>query len=312
MWSRAEVIAASAFLVAISVALLRLRRSATPLVGWLWFMGTLVPVLGLVTVGRQSIGDRYTYIPLLGIALLSVWLFESIRRGRGGNRVGIAIAVLTLVPLSIRTTQQLPTWKDSGTLFRHALSVTKDNDAIHNNLGTWLMTTGRATAAVDNYRRALAISSDSFLPRKNLITVFEALQEFELAAEHLEFQIARWPEDLDRRFRAGSAHRISGNPQAALDHYEFIVRQDSGNAPAWNHRGGVLMDLLRFDAAIESFEKAIALDAKYDLAHRNLVDGLVQAKRKDEAITHLENALTADPENSELRRLAARLSDPFN
>jgi tetratricopeptide (TPR) repeat protein len=312
MWTTPQVVAAAAFLIVVSAALLRLRREPGVLVGWLWFLGTLVPVIGLIAVGRQSIADRYTYVPFLGIALAGVWLFESLRRGRGGQRLAWACAIALLLPLTARTALHLPTWKDSPTLFQHALEITEDNEVMHNNLGTWLFAQGRIPEAIMNYRRALAIRGDYDRTRDNLILALDASGQYEEAAEQLEIRIARKPEELEMRAHAGRMLRMSGRPREALEHYEFILQRAPDSAVIWNNRGGAMLDLLRVEEAIQSFGRAIELDAHYTLAHRNLVAALLQAGRGDEALEHLGRVLESDPENVELQQLAARLRGASN
>lgn len=307
MWSFFQTAGSAALLLAITGVLFRFRRAPAGLVGWLWFLGTLVPVIGIVTVGRQSIADRYTYIPILGLALCAAWLFEELRGGRGGARAGWALGILTLAAMTVRTAQHLPNWKDSPTLFRHALAVTEDNEIMHNNLGTWLFEQGRVEEAAGEYRKALAIRDDYPRTRINLILALEALEQYDAAVEQIEIQLARTPHDLELRSRAGRALRRAGRPREALVHYEQFLSAIPSDPIVWNNQGGAQLDLLQVDDAIASFRRAIELDPKYTLAHRNLAAALLRAGRREEALAHLEQTIRADPAQSSLRELAARI-----
>ena len=140
-WPLEQVLLAGGVILSISVLLVVWRRqSPFLLMGWLWFVGTLVPVIGLVQVGDQAMADRYTYIPSLGVLILAIWgAHELTRRWPYGltalSVVGSAAIVLCLG----LTQQQLGYWPDSETLFRHALAVTENNYFAHDNLGFALL-----------------------------------------------------------------------------------------------------------------------------------------------------------------------------
>ena len=307
MWSIPQVAGSTALLLVITGLLIRFRRVPAGLVGWLWFLGTLVPVIGIVTVGRQSIADRYTYIPILGLALSLSWIVEELRGGRGGARAAWALGILTLAAMTARTARHLPNWQDSPTLFRHALAVTTDNDIMHNNLGTWLFEQGQVQEAAQEYRTALSIRDDYPRTRINLILALDALEQYDAAVEQIEIQLARTPGDLELRGRAGRTLRLAGRPREALAHYEKFLSAAPNDPVVWNNQGGAQLDLLQLDEAIASFRRAIELNPKYTLAHRNLAAALLRAGRKDEALAHLEDVLRGDPSQSGLRELAARI-----
>src|SRR5450756_991931 len=147
------------------------KRASQPclLVGWLWFVGTLVPVIGLIQVGSQSIADRYTYLPSVGILLFFGLAITDLTRLGRHQRTALALAgSLTILFCAGLTRQQIACWKNSETLFRHAIAVTQDNDIAHNSLGAALYQQGRTNESIAEYREALRISPNYSLAHMNL------------------------------------------------------------------------------------------------------------------------------------------------
>jgi hypothetical protein len=144
-----------------ALALWRVRREPWLLVGWLWFLGTLVPVIGLVQVGRQAMADRYTYLPSIGIFLAVCWELPELAgaraRGARGRAALAALAVAAILALAAGTRAQVRSWSDSAALFRHALAVTRDNYVAHLGLAKALMQEKDWTGAAAHYRAALAL-----------------------------------------------------------------------------------------------------------------------------------------------------------
>ena len=157
-WPMAKVLLAGGLLLGISgLLLVQRRRFPFLLMGWLWFLGTLVPVIGLVQSGDQAMADRFTYVPSLGVLILAVWgAYELTRRWRchviALSVAGSAAIVLCLV----LTRQQLGYWQDSEALFRHALEVTENNYIAHCGLGDALVKKGQIDEAISQYQEASA------------------------------------------------------------------------------------------------------------------------------------------------------------
>src|SRR5882724_3333973 len=148
-WPVLVVIFAAVLLVTISVLVLVLRRLPYLAVGWFWFIGTLVPVIGLVQVGWQSIADRYTYIPYIGIFIILVWLSKKFIRRWSARVIPLTIAgSVVLIVLAMLTRQQVGYWRDSEALFSHSLVVTEHNFVAHHNLGLALVNQGRTDEAI--------------------------------------------------------------------------------------------------------------------------------------------------------------------
>jgi len=154
-----ERIASAGFLLLISIiVILMLRRRPYLAVGWLWYLGTMVPVIGLVQVGGQAMADRYTYIPLTGLFIMIVYSALELIKGMRYRQVILLISGVTaVVILGICTWFQSGCWQNSITLYEHALAVTKNNYLAHNNLGSVLVEKGRSYEAIEHYKQALNI-----------------------------------------------------------------------------------------------------------------------------------------------------------
>ncbi|MCA9728795.1 MAG: tetratricopeptide repeat protein, partial [Candidatus Eisenbacteria bacterium] len=225
-------------LVAISVLVVRLR-DARPylLVGWLWYLGTMVPVAGLVQVGSQAMADRYTYLPSIGLYLMIAFgAADAVGRARIPRFVWSAVAVTALTILAILSWRQTAFWKDTVTLMEHALAVTERNYLAHNNLGLALSDLGQTEAAAAQFRLAIAAKPNQAEAHCNLGLV-----------------------EVDR-----------GNLDAAAIEFEQAVRYDDQLGDAWNNLGRVHDLSGRTAEAIACYRRALATAEPPVVAARNL------------------------------------------
>lgn len=201
------------------------------LAGWLWFLGTLVPVIGLVQVGEQALADRYTYIPLTGIFLAGVWgAADAARSRRLPGWVPAAAAVLLVLALSAASWRQVRHWRDGESLFRHTLDVTTDNWFIANNLGYVLDRQGRTEEALAYYRTSIRINPDYGRAHNNLGTVLFRQGRIEEAGSHFLKALERDPGDLLARRNLASLLIRSGRYDEAAHQFGEILRVQPGNA----------------------------------------------------------------------------------
>jgi hypothetical protein len=169
-WPWEEVLLASAFLAGVTL-MFWIKRREHPywLTGWLWYCGTLLPVIGLVQVGRQAMADRYTYLPSLGALFLLVWGLSDLLQRRRYQVITLSLAgCVALVMCLGMTRQQIGYWRDSETLFRHAIAVTRDNAPAYNGLGLALAMKGRTGDAMVQFQEALRLNPDFALAHNNL------------------------------------------------------------------------------------------------------------------------------------------------
>ncbi len=228
----AGALAACALLLAVTAAAFALRRRAPALlVGWLWYLGALVPVIGLVQVGSQAMADRYTYLPLVGIALALAWGVPALLpTWRGRDAALGAVAVAAVAVMAWTTSLQLRHWRSSEALFTHALAVTRDNHIAHAHLGQALLDEGRPALAIEHWREAVRIRPDFDTAANNLAWLLatspdpavrdpeEALRYARLAEE------AGAPDDPAILDTLAAAHAAAGRFGAARDLLRRAVR----------------------------------------------------------------------------------------
>ena len=172
------------------------RRRPYLLVGWLWYLVTLVPVIGLVQVGTQALADRYTYVPLIGLFLMVAFGLRDLTAGwRGVKALAPLGAGILLVALAICTYWQVDYWHDAQSLYEHALRITKNNSLIHNNLGTILHMQGKAEAAISHYNEALRIQPESAFTHFNLGLALDSQGKMEQAILHYREAIHLKPDN---------------------------------------------------------------------------------------------------------------------
>jgi len=272
-----EVTAAIAFLVGISLLVTYLRRTKPYLVtGWFWYLGMLVPAIGLVQVGEQAHADRYTYLPQIGLYIIIAWtvgdlLLESaLRVRRAVIGVIVAIAILTL---GVRSFGQASYWKNSETLWNHALGVTGENDVAHNNLGFLFLRGGELDKAISEFQAALNIRS------RNTET------HYSLGAALIQSNL-------------GNALARKQLWDEAIDHLQEAVRLRPDYADAYFNLGSVLFQQGRLDQAIAQWQKALAIRPRDAEAHRNIASAFRKQGNVKEAIAEYEQALNIVPEDS--------------
>ena len=233
-----QIAASLLMLLSISAYLWR-KREKHPygIVGWLWFLGTLVPVIGLVQVGGQSMADRYTYIPSIGFFLGPCWwAADRIRHRPAWNRPVVIGYAAILGWMAAVTFIQIGYWQNTLTLFRHAETVTGPNHVAQINLGVFIAERDGPEAALPYFLRAIQIK----------------------------------PNDVEARFNAGLACRKIGRYAEAAEHYRMAVSLNPGYVNAWNNLGVVLDLMGDREAARAAFERALAIDPDDEAARINL------------------------------------------
>ncbi len=163
---------AAAVLLLLAITILALRKTKTMpwmVVGWFWFLGTLIPVIGLVQVGSQAMADRYTYLPITGVFIAVTWGVERAARGAPWRGASLSVAaVVTVAILSIVTSRQIGYWRDQESLFRHAIAVTKDNGRAHHILSQGLAAKGKLDEAIFHARESVRLDPNNARTHKNL------------------------------------------------------------------------------------------------------------------------------------------------
>ncbi|MGA2241291.1 MAG: tetratricopeptide repeat protein, partial [Verrucomicrobiota bacterium] len=273
-WPLERVFFAGGLIVGISVLLyVKRRRYPFLLMGWLWFCGTLVPVIGLVQVGEQAMADRYTYIPSLGMLIVVIWGAYELTRSWRYQELALSVAGCAVIVLCLGLTrQQLGHWKDSESLFRHALEVTENNYLAHNDLGTALDRKGQTDEAISQFRTAIRLTPDYAEAHNNLgIALVEKGQTDEAISQFQE-AIRLKPDDAEAHSNLGNALVEKGQTDEAISQYQEAIRLKPDDAEAHNNLGSALVKKGQTDEAINQYQEAIRLkpdcaEARNNLAH---------------------------------------------
>jgi Flp pilus assembly protein TadD len=300
-WSMDVVLLATLFLCGIS-ALLFVDRWRHPflLMGWLWFLGMLAPVIGLVQVGGQAMADRYTYLPSLGLFILTIWgVYELTRRWRYHD-IALSVAGLTAIILCLGATwQQLGHWQDSETLFGHALAVTENNYVAHNNLGLALKIKGQTEEAIRQFQEAIRLTPGFAEAHNNLGIALGEQGQIDEAMSQFQEAVRLKPDNAEVHNNLGATLSEKGQTDQAMSQFQEALRLAPDNSDAHNNLGKALGTKGQTDDAIGQFREALRLTPGFAEAHNNLGIALGQQGQIDEAIRQFQEALHIMPDNAE-------------
>jgi tetratricopeptide (TPR) repeat protein len=307
-----EIVLAVALLTLITTAVLWFcRRLPYLATGWLWFLGTLVPVIGLVQVGEQAWADRYTYLPYIGLFIALVWgLSDLAARVRAVRTVLPWLAATTSVALLIGTSVQLRYWKDTRTLFEHVDRVTQNNPLSATLLGSLLATEGKYDEAIPFYRRALSYSPG--FPEAHFYLGHAFDEQGKLDEAIAEYQKAVWfkPIEEQTHIRLGIALAKQQKLAEAITQYEAAIKVNPESATAHNDLAKLLHSQGQLDDAILHYSAALKFDPSLAQAHNNLGVLLLQKGKASEGIAQLREALRLKPGDAETQlNLAQGLVD---
>ena len=282
------------------ICLVRWRRF--PAVGWFWYVGTLVPVIGLVQVGVQAHADRYTYVPLIGLFVIIAWGIPELFAKRPYRKVVLGmLAGAVLAAMIAATSVQLRYWKNSIALFGHTLDVTKNNWIMHGNYATILTTAGEKEKAIDQFNRALKIKPDSAEVHTNLGNLLRDAGRLDDAIKHYRKAIKLEPGLSEGHYNLAVALAKQQDFDEAISEYREAWRLDKWNLDAVSNLAYLLDEKKgRTQDAIELYEKAIALEPANVIAHGRLGLALAKVNRIDEAIEQFYIVLKARPDDLEM------------
>ncbi len=271
----ATVALSVALLVLISLAALWLYRTRPYLfTGWFWFLGTLVPVIGLVQVGSAALADRYSYLPSVGIFIAVTFAACDLAAHlKISKKILAGTAVFILVACVATMENQLQHWRNSVTLFQHALAVTADNDVARDNLGVALEQQGRLAEAAEQYRAAAKLEPDRYQGHHNLANALDRL----------------------------------GHPAEALAEHREAVRLGPDVQFLHHVLGLALVTAGQDDEALKEFSKAAQLDAHYPWPHVEIAKIYLRQNRDTNALDELRAALRIDPDNIEILTFTAQV-----
>jgi tetratricopeptide (TPR) repeat protein len=296
-WPLYQVLLAAALLAGLTLAALALcRRLPFIPTGWFWFVGMMVPVIGIVQVGEQSMADRYTYLPLIGVFIVVAWGMGAVAARLRLPRAACGVAAgLVLVACAFRTSQQLPAWQNSESLYRHAVRVTKKNWIAYYNLGSCLDADGRVDEALTNYFKAVELQPHYPDPLNNIGCALANRKQFAEAVPYFEAALRSRPDLISAHENIAAALRELGRLSEAIPHLQFVVKAKPEDTGAWNGLGNALVSEGRYAEAIPCYEASVRAKPDQAAAHYNLGNALAKLRRADEAISQYQLALQQKP-----------------
>jgi len=333
-----EVAMAVAILAAITILAVRYRRSHPYLaVGWLWYLGTLIPVIGLVQVGAQSSADRYIYVPMVGLAIMIGWGAADLLAWRPQLKRALATAgAIAGLACIVLTSIQLRYWNDSRTLFQHAIDVTTNNHVAHNNLANYYLLQQENQQALPHIQEALRIKPTYPQAHTNMALVLKRLGKFDDSEREyktaLDLQPASWeahsgygalmvsegrlndalqefaaavalqPDSGDAHYNLGRVLAALRRPEEAMAQFSEAVRLRPDHAEAHHSLGVALLSRGRMDEALDQFRAESRLRPNDPAVHYNVGTLLASAGRLDEAVAEFNSALRIKPDYTDARR----------
>lgn len=290
-WPDWQFFGAALLVLIVTAVALAWRRPATYLVvGWFWYLGTLVPVIGLVQVGEQAYADRYTYIPLIGIFLAAVWgtgdLADRFKWPRFAVPAATAVMLAAYAAIAM---SQVGHWQNSETLFRHAVAVTKDNHVAHYNLGQTLSVHGRIHEAVEHYYATLRLKPDHEGAHNNLGFTFALQGQWQQATNHYIHALRSDPKSPDVHFNMGIAQLNLGHPSNAVTHFTMTLREHPAHPLAHRYLADALAAVGRARDAVGNYRTALKLNPNQPEALNNLA--WILATHPDEKLRNGKEAV---------------------
>jgi tetratricopeptide (TPR) repeat protein len=253
-------------LLGISFLVVRLGRSQRYLLtGWFWFVGTLIPVIGIVQVGQQAYADRYTYIPYIGLFIMLAWGLPQLLSKWAQRKIALGVSmVLVLTALGICASRQVSYWKNSITLFSHAIEVTQNNYLAYNNVGLAYGNLGRGTEAIESYKNAIRIR----------------------------------PSYAEAHFGLGFAYYKLGRDTEAIESYKNAIRIKPAYAEAHNNLGVSYGNLGRITEAMGAYKNAVRIKPAYTDAHVNLGNAYLAIGDKNSALAEYNILKSLNPQSA--------------
>jgi tetratricopeptide (TPR) repeat protein len=297
-----QVVAAVIFLIFVSVCVIGLLRNRRyPAVGWLWYLGTLVPVIGLVQVGGQAMADRYAYVPLIGIFIMVAWgLNDLFAKWRYRRPAFAASALMVLLVLAVCTVLQLSYWRNSITLFEHAIAVTSGNYIAHNGLAKPLYQQGRLDEAIAHYTESLRINPNFADTHIGLGIVLYERGQTDEAFLHFTRALQLDPNSPSAHFNLGVAFARQGKIDQAATHFTQALRIAPEFGIVYDKVAHAFIQQGKLEQAITLCHKAIRMLPAEPAVYNELVIALALQGEYDQAVMYFTTSLRIAPQQPEM------------
>ena len=263
---------ASIFLIMVTFLAVKLRKNFPYfIIGWLWYLGVLFPVIGIVQIGSQAMADRYTYVPLIGLFVIVSWGVPDILGGWRHKKTAIVMSATAVISaIIIWTSVQLTYWKNTSSVFSRNISITGGNLLAHNNLGAYFTHQGDMKAAMHHYLKALQMDRGSPLAHFNIANAYTRDGSLEKAVHHYQKALLIDPNYVRAYNNFGNLFARQNEFIEAIAQYNEALRIDPDNVMACSNLGAALEQLGEFKKAKGYYLKALAIDPSFVLAKHNL------------------------------------------
>ena len=291
------IVAALLIIVAVFFSMRTLKKYPYVAVGLFWYLGTLVPVIGLVQVGNQAMADRYTYIPLIGLFIIISWgAFDFLKKWHYHTTILILSAISIICVLAVCTFLQLGYWQNGITLFKHAIKVTNKNCVAHNNLGVLLSKEEKFDEAVFHYDEVLKIKPNNSRALYNKGCALRYKRDLDKAAFFFKESLKIKPDNAETHNELAYILFVQGKPDEAILHYRNVLKIKPDSTNAYNNLANVLFLQGEIDEAVLLYKEALRLDPENVDAHYNIGLFYKRQGKLKKAITHLAKAIKIDPD----------------
>jgi len=293
-----------AFLLLIGISILFIaahRKHAYLMIGWFWFLGTLVPVIGLVQAGIwPALADRWAYLPMVGLFIIISWGLSDLLGKYSIKKTGLKFGLLMIVcTLFVVSRNQVGYWENSVTLFQRAVDVTENNYIAENNLGQALMLIGKAEAATEHFNKSLKINPSYPTAHVNVGLSLVEQNKPEQALQSYAKALAERPDYAAAYNFAGEAHYRLGNTEQAISNYRQAIDIDSTYAVAYDNLGTAWFRLEEYEKALAGYQQALAISPSFAKAYNNLGNFWYRTGHFAKALPNYIKALKINPRFAE-------------
>jgi tetratricopeptide (TPR) repeat protein len=294
------VLGAALVLVAATVLFIwKSKRRPYLGVGWLWYLGTLFPVIGLFQAGSQATADRFSYVPMVGVLIMVAWGIPDALKNWGHRKTVLGVlSGIAILACAVVAWAQVQLWRDSITLFSHTLKVTTDNYIAHNYLGNALSDQGKIEEAIAHYRTSLRINPRFAETWNNLGVAYEKSGQTAKAIEAHMQALRLNPNDAKAWNNLGVAYEKSGQTAKAIEAFRQALRIDSAYDKAWNNLGNAYGGNGETAKAIEAFQQALGINPKNAKAWNNLGVAYGESGQSVKAIEAFRQSLRISREDA--------------
>jgi tetratricopeptide (TPR) repeat protein len=296
-----EMLGSLGLLLAITGCAYAFRRARPALaVGWLWYLGMMIPVIGIVQISYYAHADRYTYLPQIGLYVALTWLAADWCAGWRHRRLVLgAVSTVILVPLAFCARAQTAYWRNSESLWTHALACTSNNLIAHNNLGEALIQEGNPDAAIAQFQTALQIKPDYAVARYNLGNALYQKGKVDEAIAQYQQALQIRPDYVEAHNNLANVFIQQGKIDEAINQFQQALQIKPDRAEAHYNLGNALFQKGNLDEAIVQYQQALQTEPGHLAARSNLGYALLQKRSVDEAISQFRMVLQIEPDRAE-------------